>query len=389
MGGAPLPEELKPIIQQTSCERWPHGSVAYSLASGQFIVSMPMSMTSDPGTIAEIEIAFGINSEPSISPAESRSFHQTRLKEAHINAQPEVRALIRDRAEGALLGLAVGDALGTALEFTERDSHPEVTDLIGGGPFDLRPGVWTDDTSMALCLADSLIAEGGFDARDLLTRFVGWWRRGENRVTGRCFDIGITTRDALARFEATGDLEASPPDSRQAGNGSLMRLSPVAIFAAGDAAEAERIADGQSRTTHPAPVAHEACRLFARLLTEAITGGSPREVLRPRFWEGSPEIEAIARADWSKKQRDQISSSGYVVHTLEAALWCVGSGGSFERALILAANLANDSDTVAAVTGQLAGALWGASAIPERWLQKLAWREHILALTGDLQKHAK
>jgi ADP-ribosyl-[dinitrogen reductase] hydrolase len=137
---------------------------------------------------------------------------------------------VRDRAAGALVGLAVGDALGTALEFSERDTDAPLTGMVGGGPFGLRPGEWTDDTAMALCLADSLLARRGLDQRDLIARFVRWWRAGENSCTGTCFDIGGTTRRALAVFERTGNPVAGSTNPQSAGNGSLMRLAPVAIY---------------------------------------------------------------------------------------------------------------------------------------------------------------
>ena len=135
----------------------------------------------------------------------------------------------QDRALGCLLGLAVGDALGTTLEFARRDSRPAVTDMVGGGPFGLPPGAWTDDTSMALCLAESLLAHGRVDPHDLMTRFVRWYRDGHNSVTGTCFDIGGATRAALERFLRTGDPLAGSTDPRSAGNGSIMRLAPVPL----------------------------------------------------------------------------------------------------------------------------------------------------------------
>lgn len=263
----------------------------------------------------------------------------------------------RDRAIGCLLGLATGDAVGTTLEFRPRDTYAPLTDMVGGGPFGLRPGEWTDDTSMALCLADSLIACDDLDEADLMQRFVRWWRRGENSVNGRCFDIGGTTLQALATFERTGDPRAGSSDPYSAGNGSLMRLAPVVIRHHARRAHAIDRARRQSRTTHAAAAAVDACALFAELLFDAIDGAPRAAVLAPRPFEGHPEIVAIAGARYAGRERDEIASSGYVVHTLEAALWCVGRSASFREAVLLAANLGEDADTVAAVTGQLAGAL--------------------------------
>lgn len=287
-------------------------------------------------------------------------------------------ALNRDRAFGALLGLAVGDALGTTLEFSRRDSKPQLRDVVGGGPFGLESGEWTDDTSMALCLADSLIARRTFDPTDLMWRFVRWWREGENSVNGRCFDIGIATREALADLKRTGKLAGvGRGDPNRAGNGSLMRLAPIALFSAPDPDVAASLAELQSKTTHPAVVCQAACAYFARLLVEAIAGSDKEEVLRDRTLSERGVIGAIAAGAWKKKSRDAISSSGYVVSTLEAALWAVERSDSFEEALILAVNLGDDADTVGAVAGQLAGAIWGRSGIPTRGLEKLAWRERI------------
>ena len=237
---------------------------------------------------------------------------------------------------------------------------------------------------MALCLADSLLAAGGLDVRDLIERFCRWREHGYNSATGECFDIGGATAAALSSFRATGEPLSGSTDPHSAGNGSLMRLSPVAVRWWRDRARAVEAARLQSRTTHGAPQAVEACALFAELLVEAI-GGAPKEtVLRTRDWRGDAAIAEVAAGSWRAKERDAISSSGYVLHTLEAALWCVGRSGSVEEALILAANLADDADTVAAVTGQLAGALWGMSAAPATWLGKLAWRDRIESLAVRL-----
>ena len=281
----------------------------------------------------------------------------------------------QDRAVGALLGLAVGDALGTTLEFSARDTRPHHTQMTGGGPFRLAPGQWTDDTAMALALADSLISRNGFDAHDLMARFVAWWRKGAYSCTGTCFDIGRTTAEALARFEQTGNPYAGSKAPGTAGNGSLMRLAPVALFALSDAGLACRIARDQSRTTHAAPEALVACTFLVTLLREAILGEP--DVLRPRTWTGSARMKAIAAGEWRGKSRQQTRSSGYVLDTLEAALWAVSQTSSFADALVLAVNLGGDADTIGAVTGQLAGALYGAAAIPPKWLTTLAWSDRI------------
>ena len=158
----------------------------------------------------------------------------------------------KDRFRGCLLGLATGDALGTTLEFRSPGSFHPIDDVIGGGPFDLEPGQWTDDTSMALCLAASLIETGHFDPEDQMQRYVRWWEEGYMSSTGTCFDIGNTIADALWHFTDSGDPYAGSTDPFSAGNGSLMRLAPVPMCYAGNAAEAVAKSADSSRTTHGA-----------------------------------------------------------------------------------------------------------------------------------------
>ena len=285
---------------------------------------------------------------------------------------------IRDRALGAFLGLAVGDAVGTTLEFRPRDAQTRLEDMAGGGPFDLPAGAWTDDTAMALALADSLAASDALDCRDLMDRFVRWWRDGDYSCSGNCFDIGITTREALSRYRQTGDPLAGSTDPRSAGNGSLMRLAPVALRFWNDRPRLVSAAAEQSRTTHAADEAVDACRAFAALLADAIAGSARTVVLAPKPFDGAPAIAGILGGSWRGKPRDAVRSSGYVVHTLEAALWSVARTADFRSAVLLAANLADDADTVAAITGQLAGALYGVAGIPGSWLERLAWKDRLL-----------
>lgn len=297
---------------------------------------------------------------------------------------------VKDRAVGCLAGLAIGDALGTTVEFSPRGSFDPITDILGGGPFKLQAGQWTDDTSMALCLADSLLARGTLEARDLMDRFVRWWVEGYNSPTGTCFDIGATTRAALDRYRRSGDPMAGSRDARSAGNGSIMRLAPVAIRWFHDPVRAMAMARLQGATTHAAAEAVDACALLADILASAIAGAPKAAALdRPADPAWAPKIQAIARGEWRSKTRAQIRSSGYVVDTLEAALWCTDRAGDFEGAVLLAANLGEDADTVAAVTGQIAGALAGLSGIPGRWLDRLAWRAEIVAKAAGLHDLAE
>jgi len=285
---------------------------------------------------------------------------------------------IQDRAIGAFIGLAVGDAVGTTLEFRSRDKQARVEDMVGGGPFDLPAGSWTDDTTMALALADSLAASATLDCRDLMDRFVSWWQEGEYSCTGSCFDIGNTTRAALARYRRTGDPIAGSTDPRASGNGSLMRLAPVALRFWDDRALLDTTAAEQSRTTHGTEEAVDACRVFAELLSDAIAGTPRADLLAPRDFDGAPAVQRIVGGSWRGRPRDEISSSGYVIDTLEAAIWSVARTADFRNAILLAANLADDADTVAAVTGQLAGALYGVSGIPDSWLDRLAWKDRLM-----------
>lgn len=287
-----------------------------------------------------------------------------------------------------LAGLAMGDALGTTLEFSTRDSLPALTDMVGGGPFRLRPGEWTDDTSMALCLADALIASGGpggaFDAVQLMRRFVNWWQFGDNSVTGECFDIGITTRNALERFQRSGDPFAGSSDPKTAGNGSIMRLAPVAMRWHGDPAGACRAAEDQSRTTHAAPECLDACHLMTHTLIALAGGADLMDALRDAPTPHDTAVGLLREAGFAVKTRDQIRSSGYVMDTLEAALWSVHGATDARDALLRAANLGDDADTVAAVAGQFAGAIWGLDGLPQDWLGRLAWRERIADLSDRL-----
>ena len=251
---------------------------------------------------------------------------------------------IRQRFRGCLLGLAVGDAVGTTVEFKPRGTFAPVTDMIGQGPFSLKAGEWTDDTSMALCLATSLVERHAFDAADQMARYLRWYETGYLSSNGRCFDIGNTTAQALHRYKATGEVFAGTTEANAAGNGCLMRLAPVPMAYFGQLEVCAHYAAESARTTHGAQECLEASRLFAMILNRALSGLSKDEVL---FADDaalaqslqSPAVRAIFTGDFRTRRRDQIRGSGYVVQSLEAALWCFYTTASYEQAILLAANL--------------------------------------------------
>ncbi len=299
-----------------------------------------------------------------------------------------------ERYRGAMLGLAAGDALGAPVESMKRGIFDPVTDMRGGGSHGLEPGQWTDDTSMALCLAESLIECGGFGPVDQLERYIRWRRDGHWSSTGSCFGIGNTTSEALSRFERTGDPRSGPTDPNAAGNGSIMRLAPVPLLFAPQPEDAVRYSGESSTTTHGTPEAVDACRYFGTLISGAANGTGKEELLSDhydptgdRYWEKhplAPEIAEVARGSFKRREPPEIKGSGYVVRSLEAALWAFYSADSFEDGALLAVNLGDDADTTGAVYGQLAGAFYGESSIPEKWREKLAFRDGIEAFADGL-----
>jgi ADP-ribosyl-[dinitrogen reductase] hydrolase len=297
------------------------------------------------------------------------------------------------RYRGALLGLATGDAVGTTLEFQSPGSFTPLQDMVGGGPFHLIAGQWTDDTSMALCLAESLIECQGFAPVDQMNRYQRWYREGHLSSTGACFDIGNTVRAALVAYGRTGQPYSGSTDPYSAGNGSIMRLAPVAMFYALKPARALEMCAESSRTTHGATAAIDACRYFGALLLGALAGAGKEELLAERFtpvadyWRQWPlvlEIDEIAAGSFKQKQPPQIRGSGYVVHSLEAALWAFYQSHNFRDGCLLAANLGDDADTTAAVYGQLAGAFYGQDDIPAGWRAKLTLRSIIESMAEQL-----
>lgn len=307
----------------------------------------------------------------------------------NASTHPIQAPTLRERYHGALLGLAVGDAVGTTVEFSPRGTFPPVTDMVGGGPFHLQPGQWTDDTSMALCLATSLVEKNGFDARDQMDRYCAWMQHGYLSSTGTCFDIGITTSSALERYLRSKDPYSGSTDERASGNGSIMRLVPVPMFYYPDIAAAIAYSAESSRTTHAAAECVDACRYFAYVLCNAFAGKSKEQTLAqpdPATFTTrlAPKVAAIATGHYRTKSRNHIIGNGYVINSLEAALWSFATTTTYKEAILTATNLGDDTDTTAAICGQIAGAYYGVNAIPQSWLEKVTMRREIETLADQL-----
>ncbi|CAF4394023.1 unnamed protein product [Rotaria sp. Silwood2] len=326
---------------------------------------------------------------------------------------------IMDRIHGSMIGMALGDAVGAHVEFRPRNflvEHP-VTDLTGGGTWGLKKGQFTDDTSMALCLANSLVARRGYVPYDQLVRYKWWYRDGYMSSTGQCFDIGSATRQSLQKFE---DRQAkfakkykipldqldflSDPEllkkfdvncSEQgvAGNGALMRLASVPLFFYKHPTQAIEYSGLSGLITHGDDKAYDACRYYGALIVAAVNGEEKDALIHKRFydkhkvWFGDKplheDIKHIAEGSYQKDGYDKgIRGKGYIVSALEAALWAFWSDkGSFEEGVLAAVNLGDDTDTTAAIYGQLAGACYGYQKLPEKWKEEVYAKKFIECLS--------
>ena len=274
-----------------------------------------------------------------------------------------------------LLGLACGDALGTTLEFTERGSQEHHTDIIGGGVFKLKAGEWTDDTSMALCISKSL-QEDGFSLKGQMDNYVKWMRHGYLSSNGRCFDIGVTTSNAIKQYLHLKNPKAGSKEIHHSGNGSIMRLAPIPIYFYKNINKTIQYSAESSLTTHGSPECIESCMLLGAILNlfiNNINNKSKKELIFNSNLENilnlkEPKVIQLLNGDsWLKLKYEELPNTGYVIDTLISALWCLYYSKDFEEALILAVNLCGDADTIGAVCGQLAGAYYGYEQIPEHW----------------------
>lgn len=280
---------------------------------------------------------------------------------------------VRSRFLGALLGLAAGDALAAATQYRRPGTFTPVGDLLGGGPFDLPRGGWSDDTAMALCLADSLLACDGFDARDQVERYRRWQKEGYLSATGQCLGITASTARALALAQWRRQLYSGSHDPTQLDPEPLSRVGVAVMFYLANAEEALRQATESARPTCQSPIVLEACRALGDLMLAALSGQSKASILAQ-----APGIAAAAPPE----------SPSSAPEVLAAALWAFGTTATLREALLRAVNLGGHSDVVGSVCGQLAGAHYTVAAIPAAWRNSLMHKDLIEGFADRLLAHA-
>lgn len=313
-----------------------------------------------------------------------------------------------DAVKGMIIGHAVGDALGVPVEFTSREermAHP-VTEMLGYMEYNVPAGSWSDDTSMTLCLMKSISIWCRLNYKDIMDNFIAWMDKGEMTSTGTMFDIGRATMQALMKYHnGTEPLQCGGGSEYDNGNGSLMRIAPIApyMYAFSGTNPSNEDMDSihdVSALTHSHPRSQMACGIYTYIAVHLLAGKDLREAIKAglaaaqAYYAGKERFQAELATysrlwdidSFAKLPVDAIRSSGYVVDTLEAAIWCLLNTKSYEQCVIGAVNLGEDTDTTGAVAGGLAGLAYGYEAIPARWLDKLQKREELEHACEEFQQ---
>ena len=303
------------------------------------------------------------------------------------------------RTMAVIIGHAVGDALGVPVEFEDRERlrRSPVMDMMGFGTYDVPKGAWSDDTSMSLCALDAIAESGGINLDLTMINFCRWYYKGEFTPTGDTFDVGNTCSFAIERYytEGKAPTESGLTSERSNGNGSLMRIHPFALYLYGKQLPVNvkiEIIEKASSLTHAHERSKIGCGIYSFILWEllqnpskaSVTEGAKRAL---EYYNGRAELSHYARlfnricnvyGDFEENcTESEIESSGYVVDTLESAIWCLLTTESYEACVLRAVNLGDDTDTVGAIAGSLAGALYGYESIPQGWRDTLIKREYI------------
>ncbi|MGV0755054.1 ADP-ribosylglycohydrolase family protein [Empedobacter brevis] len=307
----------------------------------------------------------------------------------------------RNFSKNILIGSAVGDALGVPVEFKSRQElqiNP-VTDMIGYGTYNMPPGTFSDDSSMMFCLAESLC--NGYDVNDIGEKFQMWMHEGYWTADGEVFDVGIATRKAINRLRVVKNpIEAGSKDEFDNGNGALMRILPLAVFTK-DLSIDERceIVKEVSSITHAHNRSVLACIYYIEFALSVLDAENLEEAyLNTNFWlklfleenelykNEFPYFERILSGQLIDLTQNEIQSTGYVIHSLEASIWCLLHTSSYKDCVLKAVNLGHDTDTIACITGGIAGIFYGTETIPTHWIEQLARVNDILKLAEQLEK---
>jgi ADP-ribosylglycohydrolase/protein-tyrosine phosphatase len=374
------PEVPETDEQSAYVREWPqHRRAQTMLPSGGVAAPAPPAMPerSPAATSSSARVA-----------ASANTGHVRAVDESEVELR--LVASLRDRFQGAMTGLAIGDALAAATQFRRRGSFSAVGDLLGGGPYDLPRGAWSDDTAMALCVAESLVERGAFDSRDLLERLVRWQSEGHLSATGQCVGITSTVARALAMSQWRRGAPAGSHDPAQRDPEALSRIAPAVLYAFHDEAQAVDIAAESARMTCQSPVVIDACRLLAAMLHAALRGEPRARVLVPSqtVFATQPlkhEVATIAMAAPKSGAFEGKDPAGAdVLGALRAARWALATTTSFRDGALAAVNLGGHSDVIGAVYGQLAGAFYGAQGIPAHWRTALVRQELVAGLADRM-----
>jgi len=299
---------------------------------------------------------------------------------------------MKQKIYNTLYGAIVADALGVPVEFKDRDYLKEnpVTDMIGYGTYNLPKGSWSDDSSMLLCLAESVGRLGKIDYDDIMKNFLDWYKKARFTPDHHVFDIGMTCQTAIENFrQGTEALNCGLSDKRNNGNGSLMRISPLPFYLfikygaqAMDKDESFELIHNISKLTHAHPISLIGCDIYCAIMLEMISGTKKEELLpktlqkigtyarnHPEYTEALSKYDRITHQSFATLPEKEIKSTGYVVDSLEAALWCFLTTDNYRDCVLKAVNLGHDTDTIACIAGSIAGLCYG--EIPEEWIKSI------------------
>ena len=298
------------------------------------------------------------------------------------------------RYTGCLLGLALGDALGTTQEFKKRGTNDAIKDIIGGGPYELNAGEWTDCTSMSMCVTESLIEQHRFIALDIMSRLLEWHENGYWSARDFCFGISDDVRNVVQQFkkDTSSAKHASMNDGKNSSD-SLSRLAPIPLFFLKDPELAISSSIESVKLTHNSEQCVDAGILLTNILLGALLGENKEVILAENYQSGNLDkqpykycdrIAEIANCSYKEKPEFYIKSDNNAANSLEAALWAFHNSSNFKEGALLAANLGENSATIASVYGQIAGAYYGIDGLPDNWLRKLAFLKKIRECAENL-----